>query len=186
MLNKSIFTIADDLPPLQSQNSDMAFAFLYDGEGKLADGCNYIDSVEQTPDGPKRQVRWNFNAEHEAIFGSDVIDPEQLREIFNGETLTFETFATRVAAAKVTAQKPVKMRFQQFRDAWQSKAWATQNPTHPVAKLRARRDALYDFRGWLKSVKPLLCIRKNNKVLLMDKDRCAPEVQARLLEDFNR
>lgn len=180
---KSVYTIADQLAPLQSPNSDMAFAYIYDGNGKLAEGANYIDSIEQTPEGPKRNVRWNFDGESKATFRADEIQPAQLKPLFaNGEALTFEQLAERITKAKTTARPDISLGFGDFRRIWLSQEFRDENPFHPVSVLKARRDALYEFRGWLRSVKPLLCIRKNGKTLFMDKERCSPEKQAKLLE----
>jgi len=60
--------VKDDMPPLKSPNTDLMVAWITCG-GKLADGTSYLDSVESTPDGPKRTVTYIFDGSVTVDFG---------------------------------------------------------------------------------------------------------------------
>ena len=52
--------VRDHLPPLKSPNTDLMVAWISCG-GKLAEGTSYLDTIEDTPEGPKRTVTYLFD-----------------------------------------------------------------------------------------------------------------------------
>lgn len=65
---QQITWLKDSLPPLKSPNTDLMVAWLTCG-GKLAEGTSYLDSVEESIDGPKRTVTYLFDGSTLVDFG---------------------------------------------------------------------------------------------------------------------
>ena len=88
---QEIHIVRDNLPPLKSPNTDMIAAWLGIGGALLAEN-NYEDSVENTPDGPRRQVMW-------AVDGD-------VKVTLNGEVLHFDEFRRRWLSDAWRAENP--------------------------------------------------------------------------------
>ena len=169
---RTIYTMADSVPPLQSPNTDLIFAFIHDGGGRLSEGCNYIDSVEIVDGQPKRTVRWNVDGDHPASLEADKIDSNTLAALYDLAQQSGSKEAFLTAAEGTRARDTIQMVFEDFRKAWNDEKWQKANPEHPVTVLKKRRDRHYELRGWLKGKKPLLEIRKGNRVLFLDNENC--------------
>jgi len=78
-VGQKISYVRDNLPPLQSPNTDLMIAWVTSG-GKQA-AKSFEDAVEQTPDGPKRTVTYSFDGDSKVDFvGFDSgIDFEEFR-----------------------------------------------------------------------------------------------------------
>jgi hypothetical protein len=58
----------------------------------------------------------------------------------------------------------------EFRKRFENRDWCQAHPEHPIAYLRAFNDALSWLRNQLKSLKPLMLIRKGRRFALIPQD----------------
>ena len=70
--------IRDDMPPLKSPNTDLIGAWLAVG-GELLDEENFHDTVEETPNGVRRQVIWSVKGDKLARIGDEELAFEEFR-----------------------------------------------------------------------------------------------------------
>jgi hypothetical protein len=71
--------LRDNLPPLKSPNTDMIAAWLGCGGALLAEN-NYEDTVEEAPEGTKRQVTWLVDDAVKVTIGGETVGFEEFRK----------------------------------------------------------------------------------------------------------
>ena len=70
--------------------------------------------------------------------------------------------------------------FEEFRQRFEDLAWCEKNPDHPIAFLRVLSEKLAQLRTSLRTMKPLLKIRKGRATALIPPD-ASPEDKAKIL-----
>lgn len=60
--------------------------------------------------------------------------------------------------------------FEEFRKRWLAPGWCDENPDHPISYLRLQRDNSNKLKGWVKSQKPAVLIRRGNRVAVIHPD----------------
>jgi hypothetical protein len=60
--------------------------------------------------------------------------------------------------------------FEEFRKRWLLPSWCDDNPDHPISYLRLYRDNSNKLKGWVKSQKPAVLIRRGNRVAVIHPD----------------
>jgi hypothetical protein len=134
---KSIHFLRDDQPPATSTNTRIIAGALISG-GTFASPKPFLDAIEDTPTGPKRQVTWCMDADKLMEFL-----PE-----FEAESINFGEFARRFLSAE----------------------WCEANPHHPISYMRAYSEQLNRLRDKLRTMKPMVLIRRGNKHVLIPAD----------------
>lgn len=77
-IGQKIEWIRDELPPLQSPNTDLISAWLTCG-GTLLPVGGYSDAVEEVDGQPKRTVTWNVDGCVSVNFGTEEVDFAEFR-----------------------------------------------------------------------------------------------------------
>lgn len=134
---KSITFLRDDKNPAHSTNTRIIAGATISG-GKFASDSSFLDTIEQTPDGPKRQVTWCMDADALMTFSPN----------FKEESINFAEFAKRFLSAE----------------------WCEANPDHPISYMRAYSEQLNRLRDKLRTMKPMVLIRRGKKHVLIPAD----------------
>ena len=123
-----------DTKPAESRNTRLVAAALSSG-GMFATEAAYSDTVEQTPDGPKRTVTWLMDGAAKLHF----------EPIEGAESITFD----------------------EFRKRYESLQWCEANPNHPIAYLRAMNDQHNRMLDKIKTMRPMLLVRKGKRIAIV-------------------
>lgn len=70
--------------------------------------------------------------------------------------------------------------FDQFRERFDSREWCEANPDHPIAYMRAFSEQMNRLRDRVKTMRPMLMVRKGRRTALIPSD-CSEERKAEIL-----
>jgi hypothetical protein len=75
-----------------------------------------------------------------------------------------------IDSGKIADFNGIKMEFQEFRNAWNSREWCDANPEHPISYMRLFRDNMVRLKAWIRDEKPAVLIRRGNRVAVIHPD----------------
>jgi len=81
-IGQTVEWLKDNLSPLKSPHTDLVIAWLTCG-GTLLKDNSYIDTIEQTQNGPKRTVTWCIDGDVKALFGDNEMDFREFKSKWN-------------------------------------------------------------------------------------------------------
>lgn len=144
--------LRDNESPLKSPNTRIVAGALACG-GKFANDKPLLDTVEQVPDddgGSKPQRTVTWVMDGEPSI--------EFRPDFKAETIGFE----------------------EFKDRFEDLEWCMANPDHPISYLRAYSDMMNRLRDKVRTMKPMLLVRKGRRSALIPAD-ATPERKEEIL-----
>ena len=142
-----------DTKPAESRNTRLVAAALSSG-GIFATEAAYSDTVEQTPNGPKRTVTWLMDGAAKLSF-----EPIEV-----AESITFD----------------------EFRRRYESLAWCEDKDNHPIAYLRAMNDQHSRMLDKIRTMRPMLLIRKGKRIAIVPSgsDEASKATREQILAEF--
>jgi hypothetical protein len=143
----------ENTDPTASRNTRLIAAALASG-AVFPSNSAFLDTVEQTPQGPHRTVRWLMDGAHRIEF-----DPISEAEQIN---------------------------MAEFRRRFESRAWCEDNPNHPIAYMRAMTEHYNRLIDKIKTMRPMILIRKGKRVAIVPSGSDAASVATReqILAEF--
>ena len=124
----------EDVKPSESRNTRMIAAAIASG-GMFASDKAFIDTIEETPTGPKRTVTWLMDG------------------------------AVKLGFDPIPQAEQIDMA--EFRRRFDSQDWCEANPNHPIAYMRAMHDHHNRLLDKIKTMRPMLLIRKGKRFAIV-------------------